>query len=189
MTALLEHGPALRLPPNIGEKTGSFLRSLSCEDPGDLHAALLAIGQTGGETFSNGSLYAGASCLAENLMWLDFATYLPDDLLIKVDRASMEASLEVRMPYLDTRVVNAAMGLPFAEKISGRTGKIILKKILAQYLPTDLIGKRKRGFELPLDSWLRGPLREWAGDTLHSHKGYDDEAECKRRLALYNDHI
>ncbi|MEP0191953.1 MAG: asparagine synthase (glutamine-hydrolyzing) [Erythrobacter sp.] len=103
---------------------------------------------------------------AEWLMAMDSVTYLPGDILVKVDRASMAASLETRSPYLDSRVVTAAWELPLEMKISGGKGKRILRTLLDRYVPRDLIERPKQGFAIPLDRWLRGGLRQWAEERL-----------------------
>jgi asparagine synthase (glutamine-hydrolysing) len=113
-----------------------------------------------------GSANASMPDFVDRMSMIDLVTYLPDDILTKLDRATMAVSLEGRCPILDHRVVEFAIGLPRRLKRQGRRTKIILKDILAQHVPPRLFERPKQGFESPIAVWLRGPLRDWAEDLL-----------------------
>ncbi len=100
------------------------------------------------------------------MMLLDAVCYLPDDILVKVDRASMATSLEARCPLLDKNIIEFAWRLPFAMKVDQSGGKRILKALLSNYIPADLVERKKMGFGVPIGKWLRGPLKEWGENFL-----------------------
>ncbi len=106
----------------------------------------------------------------ENMMFCDLVTYLPDDILTKVDLASMSVGLETRLPFLDQDVVNFAMNLPVEQKIHSGYGKIILRRLLNKYLPQSHFDRPKKGFAIPLASWLRGDLKDWAAALLDKNR-------------------
>jgi asparagine synthase (glutamine-hydrolysing) len=127
---------------------------------------------------------------AENMMLSDAVTYLPDDILVKVDRGSMSAGLEVRAPLIDHRMIQLASRLPIEMKLAEGKTKWILRRILSRKITPDIINRPKSGFAVPIGDWLKGPLRTWSEDTLsnstlESQKLFDTDVV----QALWSDHL
>jgi asparagine synthase (glutamine-hydrolysing) len=120
----------------------------------------------------------------------DMMSYLPDDILVKVDRASMAVSLETRVPLLDHRIVEFAWRMPASFHVRGGITKWPLRMVLSRYLPRQLFDRPKSGFSIPVSAWLRGPLRAWAADMLApasiAATGLLDPKYVARR---WNDHL
>lgn len=164
------------LSSRLGDKVHKGAGVLASESVDDLYLGLVSLWQDpgavviGGEeppTLLTGNKppFAGLGPV-QRMMASDMLTYLPDDILTKVDRAAMGVSLETRVPFLDHRVVEWAWRLPQEFKLRDNQTKWILRQVLYRHVPRELIERPKRGFSVPIDSWLRGPLRSWAESLL-----------------------
>ena len=148
------------------------------------------------EPFSNyySHINRAPDCLSNDpiarMLYWDAISYLPDDILVKVDRASMAFSLETRAPFLDKTVAELAWKIPTDMKVRGGEGKLVLKELLYKYLPKELVDKPKRGFAFPVSDWLRGPLKEWSEELLSIDNllKYNHFSSNKVR-SLWKDHL
>ncbi len=137
--------------------------------------------------FNDRSRWAALPDFTRQMMYLDTMTFLPDDILVKVDRATMSTSLEARVPMLDPDVFALAWQIPFAMKLRDRKGKWILRQLLHRYVPVALVERPKSGFGFALDVALRGPLREWAeellGERRLAEEGFFHPAPIRKKWA------
>lgn len=156
----------------LGLKMQRLAAALPAEDEAALHRAFRATGPGPDEALARApseepSVPAPPGLSgAERMMHRDLTTYLPEDVLTKVDRASMSVGLEVRCPMLDHRVIEVAAALPTEWKVHRGEGKVVLRRILHRHVPRALVERPKAGFAVPVASWLRGPLRGWAEGLL-----------------------
>jgi len=126
----------------------------------------------------------------EQMMIIDLLTYLPDDILCKVDRAGMGVSLETRMPFLDKKVIELAWRLPMAYKIRGNSSKWALREVLYRHVPKEMINRPKMGFGVPIDSWLRTSLRDWCESLLNEKRIKNDgHLNAKLIAVMWKEHL
>lgn len=164
---------------NFGEKIHKAAGVLSSKDIEEVYLKLvthwqpneIVLGATEPNTYLSGNMpNIDRLNSVERMMFLDSITYLPDDILVKVDRAAMGVSLETRTPFLDHQVINFAWQLPFELKLKNGVGKWALREVLYRYVPKELIERPKMGFGVPIDTWLRGPLKDWAEELLDENQ-------------------
>lgn len=182
--------------PNAGDKAHRLAETLRAADPESIYFDLASHWKNPARLVLNGHeptpvLADLPATLAERMMYQDLVTYLPDDILAKVDRASMGNSLEARAPYVDDHeTVEFAWRLPLRMKIRNGQGKWGLRQVLYRYIPQTLIERPKMGFGVPIDAWLRGDLREWAESLLAEDRirreGYFDPAPIRQ---MWREHL
>jgi len=185
--------------PHFGTKVQKTLRTMgSARDVDDLYRSF--IDEWHGEpapTLVDGDdgvleiPHLGAAAPgAVRMMYGDAMTYLPDDILCKVDRAAMAVSLETRVPMLDHRVAELAAHIPVDMKISGGVGKQVLRRLLSRHVPETLFVRPKTGFAIPVGDWLRGPLRPWAEALLDERRLREDGYfRPEQVLRCWQDHL
>ena len=187
-------------PPRAGDKVHKLAAILSVVDQEALYRRLVSQWQEPEGVVRDGREPRGLlwdptvrrdfSDFTDRMQFLDALTYLPDDILAKVDRASMAVGLEARVPLLDHRVVEFAWCLPLDMKVRNGEGKWLLRQVLSAYVPPRLTDRPKMGFGVPIDDWLRSPLREWAEHLLAEIRlrdgGYFQPAPIRRAWA---DHL
>jgi asparagine synthase (glutamine-hydrolysing) len=166
------HSASARRAHRLVVKSRKLARLLRCEWREDLYQELLSSWSDSARlvpgapalptALSDVANLMPAATFAQQMMHLDLMFYLPDDVLAKVDRASMAVSLETRTPFLDPRVVEFAAALPLRMKLRQKQSKWILRRLLDRYVPRKFVERPKMGFGVPLHDWLRGPLRDWA---------------------------
>lgn len=168
--------PARLRYANPGDKLHKLADILAVRNPEEIYWGLVSHWKNPAEivkgatepatVLTDSSQWADVPDLTHRMMYLDTVTYLPDDILTKVDRAAMGVSLETRVPLLDHRVLEFAWTLPLGMKLRDGQSKWLLRQVLYRHVPKELIERPKMGFGIPLDVWLRGPLKGWAEDLL-----------------------
>jgi asparagine synthase (glutamine-hydrolysing) len=179
-TALSNYIPKLNEIPNFGDKLYKFTKLLGCRNVDETYFKLISNWDEATDVVLNSveertewiddEYLQSMNLPIQKMQLIDTMTYLPDDILTKVDRASMAASLEARVPLLDHRIFEFAWGLPFDMKIRNGESKWILRQVLYKYVPKELIERPKMGFGVPIGEWLRTLLREWAENLLDEKK-------------------
>jgi asparagine synthase (glutamine-hydrolysing) len=196
---LMPHLPEQVRYGKPGERIHKLALVLGAGDPDQLYRGLTSQWESPASVVLDGSepatlgsdptQWATVADFTQRMMFLDLVTYLPDDILVKVDRAAMGVSLETRVPLLDHEVVEFAWQLPLHYKIRQGQGKWLLRQVLYRHVPRELIERPKSGFDVPIGAWLRGPLRDWAESLLSEprlqQEGYFDPSVIRERWAQH----
>lgn len=189
--------PASRRPRQLGLKVAKVASVLDAADEYEVFHRLVSHWQDpdsvviGGHepatVLTDRSAWPATSGIVEHMAVMDAVTYLPDDILVKLDRATMSVSLEGRVPLLDRSIVELAARMPVTAKIRDGVSKWPLRQVLGRYVPPALTDRPKAGFGLPIEEWLRGPLAGWAQDRLfgETSRQYFDQAPLRRQWQLH----
>lgn len=183
-----------------GEKIYKFAALLGASSPREAHERLISFWQNESPVTRadhpestlrrDEEIWGNIPNMTEAMMLADTVNYLPDDILVKLDRAAMGVSLETRAPFLDHRLFEFLWSLPLAMRIGPRGGKHLLRNILDRYVPRKLVERPKSGFGLPIHEWLRGPLRHWCENLLDErrlkHEGFFD---AKLVRQMWDEHL
>lgn len=190
LSKALQHLPQSRTHPQLSLKLHKAANILTLESEEEIYTRLLAKGHDSESLQKDLTLPLEDLSFAEKMMFWDATGYLPNDILTKVDRASMAYSLEARAPLLDTRIFDFVWRLPEDVKIRKGQGKWLLRQVLARHVPEKLFERPKQGFTMPVDDWLRGDLRDWAENLLDERKlveqGLVDAAAVRK---IWNAHL
>ncbi len=168
--------PARVRPRQLGLKVEKAASIAALEGPAEMYlrvvshwpdpASVAPGGRDPAVLASRPDRWPGLADPTGQMMAVDLLTYLPDDILTKVDRATMSVGLEGRVPFLDRRIVEFAARLPMSMRSADGESKAVVRRLLDRHVPRSMVDRTKTGFGVPLDAWLRGPLRDWAGDLL-----------------------
>ncbi len=192
--------PSALRQPRAGDKLHKLAKIVGVRDPEDMYLSLVSqwpdpeqvvkAAHEARTVLGDPTDRAAVHDFTRSMMYLDTVTYLPDDILVKVDRAAMGVSLETRVPLLDHRVVEFAWRVPLSMKIRNGQGKWLLRQVLHRYVPQELVERPKMGFGVPIDIWLRGPLRDWAEELLDEtrlrNEGFFEAAPIRK---LWDEHL
>jgi asparagine synthase (glutamine-hydrolysing) len=196
---LAPHLPSRLRVPQLGDKLYKLASLMRAQGADDSYRSIITHWEPAeimpgtlepGAAWSDNSVNADFPNLVERMQFIDLVSYLPDDILTKLDRASMAIALEARVPLLDHRLVEFAWALPRRAKLRDGTSKWLLRQLLYRYVPAALVERPKMGFAIPLAEWLRGPLRDWAEALLDERQLRESGLIKSGRVrALWKEHL
>ena len=196
---LMPYLPSRLRMPQLGDKLYKLANLMQARDADDSYRSIISHWEPAeimpgvaepGAIWSEKSVNEDFPNLVERMQFIDLVSYLPDDILTKLDRASMASALEARVPLIDHRLVEFAWALPRRVKLRHGTSKWLLRQVLYRYVPPALIERPKMGFAIPLAEWLRGPLRDWAETLLEERRLRETGLVNSDRVrALWKEHV